>query len=180
MKNSLLLLGEFSDQDMDWLQQVGKQVQVAANEVVVKEGQPIESLYILLKGRLEVKASLGGEEPRLCRIARLTAGEIIGEMSFVDHRPPSATVIAETDSVLLAIPSQLLAQKADQDVAFGRRFYRGLAYCLSNRLRLMNVSLPQAGIEVSGKLPSEMINPDVETHLDAARARLELLMETAH
>ncbi|OLP19112.1 hypothetical protein BST81_07845 [Leptolyngbya sp. 'hensonii'] len=176
MRNSLLILGELSDNDMEWLQQVSQRITVAAGDQIVQEGHPITALYILLDGVLvvTVQAPGGLHEQRV--VAHLSPGEVIGEMSFVDHRPPSATVVAETDATLLALPQALLTQRAEADVEFGRRFYRGLAYCLSNRLRLMNVSLPQAGIEVSGKLPSALDNPDIEARLPIAKSRLETLI----
>ena len=42
----------------------------------------------------------------------------------------------------------------------------------------MNVSLPQAGIEVSGTLPQELENPAIQASLPIARARLEMLIGT--
>lgn len=180
MRNSLLLLGELTDEDVDWFRHTGGKVNLVAGSVLIEEGKSVQALYVLLDGTLVVKASTPGrpeESPRI--VARLITGEVIGEMSFVDHRPPSATVIAETDSILLAIPQTQLLERAETDLAFGKRFYRGLAFCLSNRLRLMNVSLPQAGIEVTGEIPPEMRNPDVAAHEAAARARLDSLIATA-
>jgi CRP-like cAMP-binding protein len=60
---------------------------------------------------------------------------MVGEMSFIDARPPSATVTAAQDSAVLAIPRPQLVAKLDQDTAFAARFYRALATFLSDRLR---------------------------------------------
>jgi CRP/FNR family cyclic AMP-dependent transcriptional regulator len=57
-------------------------------------------------------------------------------MSFVDSRPPSASVIALTKSWLLAIPRQLLSTQLTKDTAFAARFYRSIAMFLSDRLRV--------------------------------------------
>ena len=56
-------------------------------------------------------------------------------MSFVEDRPPSATVKALASSVVLSIPRVQLAAKLKQDTAFAARFYRALAVFLSFRLR---------------------------------------------
>lgn len=178
MRNSLLLLGELSDPDIEWFQQTGQRIDLAIGDVLVQEGEPIKALYILLEGTLSVTVKALGQETQR-PIARLTAGEVIGEMSFIDYRPPSATVTAETHAVLLAIAQSALAQKAEADIEFGRRFYRGLAYCLSNRLRLMNVSFPQAGIEVNGTLPPDIDNPQILAHLPVAQTRLDTLIALA-
>jgi CRP-like cAMP-binding protein len=68
-------------------------------------------------------------------LARLTSGEIVGEMSFVDANPPSATVAALDRGVVLALPRALLQQKLDRDTGFAARFYHALAAFLSDRLR---------------------------------------------
>ena len=59
---------------------------------LIEQGVPVDSVFILLDGRLAVwlRPRHGPER----EIARLNAGEIVGEMSFVDARPPSATVRA--------------------------------------------------------------------------------------
>ncbi len=176
MKSSLLLLGELTDADMQWLLQVGKSICIPATGILVHENKPIEELYLLLDGILMVETRLKTESNRQRAIARLNSGEIIGEMSFVDFRPPSATVRAETDALVFAIDRQLLMARAEEDAEFGRRFYRGLAYCLSNRLRLMNVSLPQAGIEISGAAPPALENPIVAAHRPIAQQHLEELI----
>ncbi|MBZ5604300.1 MAG: cyclic nucleotide-binding domain-containing protein [Acidobacteriia bacterium] len=59
--------------------------------MLIREGQPIEWLYILLDGRLVV--SLGSGQ----QVAVLDSGEIVGEISFVDSRPPNASVTASND-----------------------------------------------------------------------------------
>jgi CRP-like cAMP-binding protein len=68
-------------------------------------------------------------------IARLGAGEIIGEVSFVDSKPPSASVTAIEDSIVFAVGRQKLLDKLKQDSAFAARFYRAIAMFLSIRLR---------------------------------------------
>lgn len=179
MRNSLLLLGELTDEDVDWIRVAGGRINVPAEEVLIKEGHPIEALYLLLDGTLVVRASSPSNPQEQRTVAHLTTGEVIGEMSFVDHRLPSATVIAETHAVLLAVPQAKLLERAETDLAFGKRFYRGLAFCLSNRLRLMNVSLPQAGSEAPGKPLGDMKNPDIAANEAAARARLDSLIASA-
>jgi CRP/FNR family transcriptional regulator, cyclic AMP receptor protein len=171
MRNSLLLLGELSDEDVEWLQQSGEKVRIPAGGVLIEEGQPIKALYLLLDGTLEVKAGTSGQQRT---VAHLATGEVIGEMSFVDHRPPSATVIAETDIVVLAVSQEQLLERAEADLAFGRRFYKGLAFCLSNRLRLMNVGSTSGGAQ-----PATASHPDIAANEAAARARLDSLIASA-
>ncbi len=176
MQSSLLLLGELSEASMHWFSKMGTRLTISSGEVLIQEGKPLENIFILLSGSLAVTIAAPDMPRQLRQVARLSVGEVIGEMSFIDQRPPSATVTAATDSVVLAIPRASLKELTEQNMEFGRQFYRGLAYCLSNRLRMMNVSLPQAGIEVSGQLPSELDNPGIHDRLPIAKARLATLI----
>lgn len=171
MRNSLLLLGELSDGDVDWLQQAGEKINAPSGHVLIEQGLPVPALFILLNGTLVVKT---GQPPAQRTVAQLTTGEVIGEMSFVDHRPPSATVIAGTDAILLAVPQARLLERAESDLGFGKRFYRGLAFCLSNRLRLMNVNAASDG----SAAPTDP-HPDVAANEAAAQMRLDTLIAFA-
>lgn len=131
MKKVLFILGQLNDLDIEWLIKVGRKEQVPAGKTLIREGQIIDTLYIVLDGILAVSTrALGGQE-----VARLGAGEMVGEMSFIDARPPSATVTAAENTVVLAVPRGQLAAKLAQDMGFAARFYRALATFLSDRLR---------------------------------------------
>lgn len=129
MRKALYILGQLSDDDVEWMITSGKQRRVSAGSVLIHEGRPIDELYIVLDGELYVSVAGVGE------VARLGAGEIVGEMSLVDARPPSATVMAHGDSVVFALQRSQVNTKLEQDAAFAARFYRAIAVFLSERLR---------------------------------------------
>ena len=56
-------------------------------------------------------------------------------MSFVDARPPSATVRAQEDSTVFAVAKSVLTAKLASDLGFAARFYRALAIYLSTTVR---------------------------------------------
>lgn len=131
MRKVLFILGELNDRDLDWMLKIGSRREIAAGTVLIHEGQPTDALYIVLDGTLTVSmAALGDKE-----ISTIGCGEVLGEMSFVDNRPPAATVKAIENSVVLAIPRQPLSEKLHQDVLFALRFYRAITKFLSTRLR---------------------------------------------
>lgn len=132
MRKVLFLFGQLNDDDVEWILANGDAGELAEGEVLIRQGEPADSLFILLRGRLSVHlASRGGER----EIARLNAGEVVGEMSFVDARPPSATVRALEEATLFAIPKAVLAAKLEADLGFAARFYRALAIYLSTTVR---------------------------------------------
>ena len=131
MRKALYLLGQLSDTDVEWMIAEGARQRIPAGKVLIREGEPVNAVYILLDGLVEVSGSgLSGGPP-----IRLGCGEVVGEMSFIDARPPSATVTAVENSVVLAIPRPALAAHLERDPEFAARFYRSLAVLLSHRLR---------------------------------------------
>jgi len=131
MQKVLFFLRELNQGDVDWLIQVGKRQDISSGTILIWENKPVETLYVMLQGTVVVSiAAMGNKE-----IARLRSGDIVGEMSFVEARLPSATVKTFERSIVLAIPREALAQKLGQDVGFAARFYRAMAILLSSRLR---------------------------------------------
>jgi bacteriocin-type transport-associated protein len=131
MRKALYLLGQLSDADVEWMIGHGRRERLPPGTILIREGQPVNAVYIVLDGVLEVSGSGvggGGRVPLGC-------GEVVGEMSFIDARPPSATVSAKENTVVLAIPRAGLSARLERNPEFAARFYRSLAVFLSHRLR---------------------------------------------
>lgn len=133
MRKVLFLFGQLNDDDLEWMLKAGRKRPVREGEVLIRQGVPVDEVFILLEGRLAVWLQLRRGPER--EIARLQAGEIVGEMSFVDTRPPSATVRAVEDSTVFAITKAVLSAKLAADQGFAARFYRALAIYLSTTVR---------------------------------------------
>ncbi len=131
MRKVLYILGQLSDEDIEWMLTVGARERVAAGAALIREGRANDELYIVLEGALSVSTKANQEK----EVARLGVGEIIGEISFVDSRPPSATVTAAHDALVFKLGRALLSQRLETDTAFAARFYRALAVFLASRLR---------------------------------------------
>jgi CRP/FNR family cyclic AMP-dependent transcriptional regulator len=129
MRKALYLMGILEDSDTEWLTEHGKRQFIANQAVLIHEGKPMNSLYIILDGQFVVHT--GAQQ-----IAVLYAGEVVGEISFVDSRPPLATVTATKDSFVLSVSRETLQTKMDRDPKFAANFYRGIATYLADRLRV--------------------------------------------
>jgi CRP/FNR family transcriptional regulator, cyclic AMP receptor protein len=151
MRKVLYILGQLNDGDVEWLATHGTRRGVAAGEIIVREGSPIDNLFITLSGQFRV--SLGDDH----EVARLGAGEVVGEIAFVDASPPSATVTAVGRAVVLALPKALLQQRLSADAPFAARFYRALAIFLADRLRGTTRRL---GYGAAGDLDREAVLED--------------------
>lgn len=131
MQRALFILGVLEDEDVDWLVAVGQRQELVPGSMLIQEGEANDHIFLILDGNLEVSVA----SPERRAIAELARGEVVGEMSFVDGQPPSATVTAQQPSIVLAIDFAQLRQQLLQDARFASRFYRALAILLSSRLR---------------------------------------------
>lgn len=175
MRNSLYILGQLSDEDIEWMLVVGHRRDMSPGTVLIHEGIATDALYIVLDGAMSISlASLGGKE-----IDRKLAGEIIGEMSFVDAHLPSATVSAVQRTTILAIDRLQLLAKLEQDTAFAARFYRSLAIFLSDRLRhALSLLNPNQGHNSNGSASDEdELDLNVLDNVHLAGARFNRILQ---
>jgi CRP/FNR family cyclic AMP-dependent transcriptional regulator len=172
MAHTLFILGELSDQDVDWMVETGECEQIEAGTVLIREGEPVTTLYVLLDGLIEITVHAADDQ----HIAKLGRGEVVGEMSFVDARPPSATVRAAEDLVVLSVSRARLTEKLHREADFAARFYRAIAMSLSHRLREMDSILAGGKVGASGADPDEL-DPNVLDTLHLAGLRFERVLK---
>ncbi len=92
--------------------------------VLFREGDPSDSLYILIRGRLRASVQTPNAERVLGEIGR---GEFAGEMGVLTGDPRSATVCAIRDSALVKLPGPALDRLADKYPSILRQINRLLA-----------------------------------------------------
>ena len=78
------------------IQKVLKEVSVPAGRLLVEEGQPGLMFFIVLTGGATVKR---GDRT----VASLGPGDYFGELSLLDQKPRSASVVCDTDMILLVL-----------------------------------------------------------------------------
>ncbi|MEO1095435.1 MAG: cyclic nucleotide-binding domain-containing protein [Cyanobacteria bacterium J06638_28] len=171
MERVLFVLGILEDEDIDWLVSAGYRQEVDREEILIQEGEPNAAIYLILSGCFVVSSS--GASP--IEIARLLRGEVVGEMSFIDHLPPSATVTATEASVVLAINRGVLEQKLSQDLGFAYRWYHALAMLLSTRLRdtVRHLEGPR---QRSASPEAERFAPEMADNMRLGEIRFDWLM----
>jgi small-conductance mechanosensitive channel len=72
-----------------------------AGDVVVRQGAPAGSMFVVSRGELVVTI-----EPNHTEVARHVAGGFFGEMSLLTGNPRTATVTAVTDCVLMELTAE--------------------------------------------------------------------------
>ncbi|MCG6136859.1 MAG: cyclic nucleotide-binding domain-containing protein [Nostoc sp. LLA-1] len=154
-----VLLKELNNSDIDWMITIGHQREITPGTVLTQAGTTVTSLHILLDGILTVTtaepennpltrvfAAIEGIETPSREIARLSSGEVVGEVPFIGNRLTAITVKAVEKSLILSIPQPELATKLQQDVGFAARFYRAIAIMLSDRIQSIINQLGRSNI----------------------------------
>ena len=104
--------------------------QVSKKESVMLKGTAGEHLMFLLSGRLQVfDVTEGGREIGL---NLLGPGDYFGEISIIDGRPRSASVIAIEASTIALLPKLQALQLFHQNALVAERVLKGLANKLRN------------------------------------------------
>lgn len=93
---------DFTPEEMHQVVEAATYLTVPANWALMVEQQPADKAYLILAGEVSVRRH--GEE-----VARLGAGEVIGEMALVNHKLRSATVVADTPLEVLHFTDDTVA-----------------------------------------------------------------------
>jgi CRP-like cAMP-binding protein len=77
------------------LRAVGSTQEFETGAAIIRSGSVDNTLYVLLSGSLKVEFSE--------QVIQLAVGDVVGEMAFLDNRPRTATVRADTNCSLLVL-----------------------------------------------------------------------------
>lgn len=129
----LVLLESLSQ--AEWGEILGRTETVAfqAGETLLRYGEQDRSMYIVLRGEMEVRAPQGGGEEQ--PLARIQEGSVFGEQAFLDGRPRSASVRALTDGEMRRLDWASFGELSQTNPALAQRILVDLARILSERLR---------------------------------------------
>ncbi|MGH8119344.1 MAG: glutaminase A [Gammaproteobacteria bacterium] len=133
-----LLLEGFSGEELQFLKTMMKKRIYEKGDVIIKEGDPSNSLFFLTLGEVSVNIR-GGRNNHQTRIATMSAGRSFGEMSLIDRRNRSASVLAESPVECY----ELLFTSYDDVIEVERpkikeKLLTNIAVDLSNKLRKAN------------------------------------------
>lgn len=87
----------------------------SAEEMIIREGDPGRSVYVILDGRVKVFTRDDGENE--LELATLGIGQFFGEMSFVSGKPRSSSVAALELSVVVELSYDSMAKVIEQNQA---------------------------------------------------------------
>lgn len=171
MRKALYILGDLAEEDIVFLAKAGRILELDDGETLVCAGTAPDALYFLTSGAMDVRVANGAV------VAQLGIGDVVGEMSFVENRPPETDVVASEACRLLAVPRASLDAELKANPAFSARFFKALATFLSDRLRTLTAQM--AGNAAAADELDERLLDMVHVAGDRMR-RLIAMMDSEH
>src|SRR5512133_3598059 len=98
---------DLPEEELDHIMSQLEEVKLKSGEILFREGDPGEHMYIVVSGNLEILMAPDTDNELI--LNRVPQGEYIGEMSLITGAPRTASVRARGDVVLLSMSrTQLL------------------------------------------------------------------------
>jgi CRP/FNR family transcriptional regulator, cyclic AMP receptor protein len=118
------------DDDLKGLLRSSKMIKYDQDEIIFSEGEYSSWIYFLITG----EAGIRKEGEIISTLKR--CGDIFGEMGIIDNSPRSATIIALTNTICLAIDTSYAEKlRGHEKNAFNSILYRIFSEILAERLR---------------------------------------------
>lgn len=147
------LFARLSEQDLKAIGRHAIGRRYAAGTVIVQEGGPSDTLYVLTSGR--VKVYISDEDGAEVILAFLGADEIFGEMALIDEASRSASIMTVEPTELLYVPKNAFQDKLVCNSTFAVNLMRLLA----GRIRLLNENVKSlALLDVYGRIARVLLN----------------------
>jgi len=133
----LTFFSDLSDTELATVATVTNKQDFKLGDTVFKESEDGQSLYIVKKG--EVKACKIAPDGELFTLTIMKDGDIFGEMSFLDGRPRSATIVAVSDLETYVIDKFDFETLVDDNPRIIYKLLRNIVFTIHSIVRGMNV-----------------------------------------
>lgn len=132
---SIGFVADMEEDDRRLLSSYGEFIPAHPNTVVIKQGEPQNSLFLVITGLLHVQSERDG---RATLLGRLRTGDLIGEINVFDPAVASATVSAVEFSQLWRIDKEMLEEFLSESPVTAANLLVRICTQLSKRLRATN------------------------------------------
>jgi CRP-like cAMP-binding protein len=123
-------LKDYDRKDKDTLASLSFFREYSQGEVIIEQDAPNQELFFLIRGKVDILVQ--GNHV----VSLRGGGRIFGEMSFVNHSFTSASVVANTDLVMMVykIPG-LLSLSVEKHASLKVNLYKSIAEMLAQKLK---------------------------------------------
>jgi CRP/FNR family transcriptional regulator, cyclic AMP receptor protein len=146
-----------------------KEVRLATGTILFRQGDPGDSIYLLLTGQILIKLGATTQDERT--LAKLEAGAIFGEMGPLTDTARTATAMTAADSHLWRISAPSLHDALQLGEAWATSLLLATAQVLGRRVAAMNEDLIKLSAELHRNAPQPQIRKAV-AEIEQLRKRL--------
>ena len=126
---------EFDGSELDQLRDFLHASHFAPGDIILQEGNANRALHIVRAGRIRVTRAVHGHDVPLCD---LVEGQTFGELSIIEDGVASASLRAVTETEVLSVSMNDLADFLRRNPTAGAKFWREIAVDLRRRLLQTN------------------------------------------
>jgi CRP/FNR family transcriptional regulator, cyclic AMP receptor protein len=143
------LLASLDKKEIERFAGIGKRVAFKAKDVIMREGEPGDSMYFFIEGEVDVtkeltlKVGRGSFSQAEKSMVKLRPGNfgVFGDMAMFGDEPRSATITAAADCVLYEVKRADFQRLCAADPALGVKLLERLASVVCARLRKGNADI---------------------------------------
>jgi len=127
----------------DWalLRSKSSRLTFAPQQLIIAVNSRPTTLFVLVRGSVAIEVQRGTV------IARLSPGDVFGEMAFVEGSVASASVVAEVETEVDAIELDDIKEVFGLYPHLAARFHKSIALMLSQRLRQTSAHLARTKVQ---------------------------------
>lgn len=114
------LFSACSNKELDKVAKASDVIMMTAGTMIMDQGQMGREAFVVVEGSVTVKRNNR-------KVATLSAGDVVGEMSLLDKGPRTATVVCDTDATLLVIDQRRFLGVIDDIPSISHKLLAALA-----------------------------------------------------
>lgn len=120
-------------------------------DVIIRQGEPGDCMFVIQEGRVEVLQRKGGKE--YC-LAVLDPGDFFGEMALFEQEVRCATVRALGDVCVLTVDKRIFMQRMHEDASFAFKILKRMVHRLREMERVLTELADTDRFELSSCEPT--------------------------
>jgi CRP/FNR family cyclic AMP-dependent transcriptional regulator len=148
---SVRLFRNVEDPELGILAESLRERPLRRGQILLREGDSGDEMFLVRSGSLVISKGVTGRVEQV--LARVGPGDFFGEMALFDRSPRSATIQADSDTMLLILDRAGLSKLTEVSPRAAAAFFESLVIIFIERLRASGdlvAEVTRWGLEATG------------------------------